>query len=97
MFHIIIFTNRSEKSLVAQRRIGYIIDYLTFEVYKYKCRGLYENHKYLYTLLLALKIDIQRKSIVHDEFHAFIKGLICSFSIAEAHVCSYKHVQVIKK
>uniref|UniRef100_A0A1B6CZR9 AAA+ ATPase domain-containing protein n=2 Tax=Clastoptera arizonana TaxID=38151 RepID=A0A1B6CZR9_9HEMI len=65
---------RSEKSLIASKRITFIIEYLTFEVFKYKCRGLYENHKYLFTLLLTLKIDIQRNNVSHEEFQNFIKG-----------------------
>lgn len=66
---------RSEKSLVAQRRIGYIIDYLTYEIFKYICRGLYESHKYMFTLLLTMKVDLQRRAINHEEFQNFIKGI----------------------
>ncbi|XP_054290039.1 dynein axonemal heavy chain 8-like [Macrosteles quadrilineatus] len=65
---------KSEKSLVAQKRINFIIDYLTYEVFKYKCRGLYESHKYMFTLLLTMKVDLQRKAITHEEFQNFIKG-----------------------
>ncbi|XP_075210479.1 dynein heavy chain 8, axonemal kl-3 [Lycorma delicatula] len=65
---------RSEKSVVASRRIVFIIEYLTYEIFKYKCRGLYEEHKYLFTLLLALKIDLQRNFITYEEFQNFIKG-----------------------
>ncbi|XP_043790719.1 dynein axonemal heavy chain 8 [Apis laboriosa] len=65
---------RSEKSPVTQRRINFIIDYLTFEIFKYKARGLYEIHKYMYILLMTLKIDLQREVINHEEFQYFIKG-----------------------
>ncbi|KAJ9594442.1 hypothetical protein L9F63_014127 [Diploptera punctata] len=65
---------RSERSPVTHKRINYIIEYLTFEIFKYKCRGLYECNKYLFTLLLALKIDMQRGYISNDEFQCFIKG-----------------------
>jgi dynein heavy chain len=64
----------SEKSPVTSRRINYIIEYLTFEVFKYQARGLYEVHKYLFTLLLTLKIDIQQQHISNEEFQCFIKG-----------------------
>ena len=50
------------------------MDYLTFVVFKYTARGLYENHKFLYTLLLALKIDLNRGYLTHEEFQTFIKG-----------------------
>lgn len=65
---------RSDKSPVPSRRMNYIIEYLTYEVFRYKCRGLYEIHKYLFALLMTLKIDMQRGYIDHREFQNFIKG-----------------------
>lgn len=65
---------RSEKSPVNQRRITYIIEYLTYEIFKYKARGLYQIHKYMFSLLMTLKIDLQRDAITYDEFQYFIKG-----------------------
>ncbi|XP_041950591.1 dynein heavy chain 8, axonemal-like [Alosa sapidissima] len=65
---------RSEKSLLTQKRISNIIEYLTFEVFRYTVRGLYENHKFIFTLLLALKIDLQKGCLFHNEFQTLIKG-----------------------
>ncbi|KAG7229074.1 hypothetical protein INR49_013193 [Caranx melampygus] len=65
---------RSEKSSKTQKRIANIIDYLTFEVFRYTVRGLYENHKFIFTLLLALKIDLQANKIEHNKFQILIKG-----------------------
>lgn len=65
---------RSETSVVIQRRINYIIEYLTYDIFKYKSRGLYEIHKYMFILLMTLKIDLQRGSIMHEEFQYLIKG-----------------------
>ena len=67
---------RSEKSPIASKRIKNIIDYLTFEVFRYSCRGLYENHKFLFTLLLPLKIGLRSGAIKHDELQTFIKGTV---------------------
>ncbi|CAJ1072667.1 dynein axonemal heavy chain 8-like isoform X3 [Xyrichtys novacula] len=65
---------RSEKSSKTQKRIANIIQYLTYEVFRYTARGLYENHKFIFTLLLALKIDLQNEKIKHDKFQILIKG-----------------------
>ncbi|CAG4978478.1 unnamed protein product [Parnassius apollo] len=65
---------RSTRSPITTKRIMFIIDYLTFDVFKYISRGFYEKHKYLFTVLLTLKIDLQREYITHEEFQTFIKG-----------------------
>ena len=65
---------RSKKSPLPQKRVSNIIEYLTFEIYSYSVRGLYENHKFLFTLLLTLKIDLERGHVKNREFHALIRG-----------------------
>ncbi|XP_022920277.2 dynein axonemal heavy chain 8 [Onthophagus taurus] len=65
---------RSEKSQITSRRLQFINDYLTFEIYKYTSRGLYEEHKFIFVLLMALQIDLQKRNITFEEFQVFIKG-----------------------
>ncbi|XP_026319440.1 dynein heavy chain 8, axonemal-like [Hyposmocoma kahamanoa] len=65
---------RSTPSPITTRRIASIIEYLTFDVFKFISRGFYEKHKYVFTLLLTLKIDLQKEYITFDEFQTFIKG-----------------------
>ncbi|EDQ85634.1 uncharacterized protein MONBRDRAFT_38754 [Monosiga brevicollis MX1] len=64
----------SQKSPVPAKRINIIIEYMTYEVFKYTCRSLYERDKFLFTILLALKIDLQRSHVKYNEFMSFIKG-----------------------
>ncbi|CAJ1081553.1 dynein axonemal heavy chain 5 isoform X1 [Xyrichtys novacula] len=64
----------SAKSPVTSKRIGNIINYLTYQVFCYTARSLYEEHKLLFTLLLALKIDLQARTISHPEVLTFVKG-----------------------
>ena len=70
-----VFMIRSEKCKDTEERINIILKYLTYQVWTYTLRGLYERHKALFTLMLAMKIDCYKGTITHDEFLAFIKGL----------------------
>lgn len=69
------FCPRSTKSSVTEERIENILRYLTCEVWKFTLRSLYERHKPLFTLMLAMKIDCHKGTITHEEFLAFIKGI----------------------
>ncbi|KAL5262750.1 hypothetical protein ACHWQZ_G008223 [Mnemiopsis leidyi] len=65
---------RSDKSPITAKRIKFIISYLTFAVFKYTVRGLYEEDRFLFTLLLALNIDLNSGRLRMEEFQTFFKG-----------------------
>ena len=49
--------DNSDKAPLASKRIVNIIDYLTFYVTCYMQRGLFERHKLIWVLMLAMKIE----------------------------------------
>ena len=74
---LVLFDNSVSKSKpthIIDKRIHNVLDYLTKSVWKYMDRGLYENHKFLFTLLLALKIDLNAGHVTYNEFLMFLKG-----------------------
>lgn len=64
----------SQKSPITTKRINNIIEYLTYEVFRYTARGFYENDKFTFTILLTMKIALKSGQIKHEEFQVFIKG-----------------------
>ena len=50
--------SKAKPTHLIEKRIANIEDHLTKSVWRYTSRGLYEKHKFLFTLLLALKIDL---------------------------------------
>ena len=74
---LVLFDNsvsRSKPTHIIDKRIHNILDYLTKSVWKYTDRGLYEHHKFLFTMLLALKIDLNAGHVTYQEFLIFLKG-----------------------
>ncbi|XP_035827717.1 dynein heavy chain 8, axonemal, partial [Aplysia californica] len=74
---LVLFDNsmsRSKPSPHTQKRIEIIIEYLTYEVWAYTSRSLYNQDRLLFTLLLAIKIDLTRGGVKPNEFQVFIKG-----------------------
>ena len=48
--------DEAERSALPSKRIANIIDTLTYKIYLYITRGLYEKHKLVFALMLANKI-----------------------------------------
>lgn len=64
---------QSEKSVITARRIHHIIEYMTHSVWAFAVRGMFKVDKMMTTLMLSLRIDLQRKAIRHEEFMVFIQ------------------------
>jgi len=64
----------AEKAAIPARRIGNIVDDLTFRTFLYVTRGYLEIHKKIYALLLALKLQLQSEIITMDHFGSLVKG-----------------------
>jgi len=64
----------SPKAAIPTKRIGNIIDELTFSTFLYIGRGLFEKHKSVFALLLALKCQLVSGAITIDHFNVFLKA-----------------------
>ena len=69
-----ISVTKSKQTHVIEKRLAIILDFLTKLIWKYTIRGLYEKHKFLFTLLVALKIDMNSGHISFTEFNLLLKG-----------------------
>lgn len=66
--------DRSERATMPSKRIHNIIDYMTYEIYLYVQRGLFERHKLLFALMLANKILASARVIRLADVDVFLKG-----------------------
>ena len=64
----------SEESSVPQKRIYTIIKYMSLRMWRFYTRGYFKKDFIMFTLSLALRIELQRKSILRDEIEVFLKG-----------------------
>ena len=80
LFFPIYFTFlRSNKVSIVSKRIANINEYLTYRITQYCCRGVFEKDKFLFLLLLAIKIDLVKGVIRGGELQAFLTGGASSF------------------
>lgn len=56
------------------RRIANIIEYLTFSSFQYSMRGLFQQHRQVFLLLLAIRVAMSQGDITTNEFASFVKG-----------------------
>ncbi len=66
--------DRSDKANMPSKRINNIIEYLTYEIYLYIQRGLFERHKIIFALMLTNKILLSAGKIRGADLDVFLKG-----------------------
>ncbi|CAM9275766.1 unnamed protein product, partial [Hapterophycus canaliculatus] len=64
----------ADKAALASKRVSNIIETMTFNVYRYISRGLYEQDKLSFKLILALKILLTARRLEQSDVTLFIKG-----------------------
>lgn len=66
--------DRSEKANMPSKRIHNIIEHMTYSIYVYIARGLFERHKLIFALMLANKILVSAGKILSADVDIFLKG-----------------------
>ena len=66
--------DQSPKAALPSKRVDHIIEYLTFHVYKYVNRGLYEKDKPTFKLMICFKILTTANKISSSDVSDLLKG-----------------------
>ena len=66
--------DRAEKATLASKRVTNIIDTMTYMVYRYINRGLYEADKLTFKLLVTIKIMITAGHLKTSDLTLFLRG-----------------------
>ena len=74
---------RAMRSPNTVERVQAILTTLNREVWRSTLRGLYERHQFLFTMLMAIKIDLHAGVLTHTEFMKLVKVFILIFQIKE--------------
>jgi len=64
----------SEKVQQTLKRVDRIINFLTYQVYRYMNRGLFERDKLMFKLTLALRIMVVAGSVTSNDVSLFLKA-----------------------
>ena len=64
----------AEPARLASKRVTNIMDELTYSVYRYINRGLYEQHKLLFVFILATRILVAANTISQGDVDLFLRG-----------------------
>lgn len=77
----------SNRSIVLQKRLDYLRNAVTNNLYESVSRGLFERDKMLYSLILYVKILLDSKSITREEVDFFLgdKTSVASMEPSQSH------------
>ena len=64
----------SEPARLVAKRVASIIDFLTYCVYRYINRGLYEIHKLTFVLIITLKVLVVAGTIAQSDVGLYLRG-----------------------
>ena len=65
---------QAERATIASKRVGNIIRKMTYMVYRYINRGLYEVDKLTFIILTLMKIMVQAKTLTATDVNLFLRG-----------------------
>ena len=66
--------DNSEKAAMPAKRIMNIIEFMTYSIYLYIQRGLFERHKVIFALMLTNKIQVSAGALSPELVNIFLKG-----------------------
>nr|CAD7455963.1 unnamed protein product [Timema tahoe] len=70
----IISTEKSQRSAILEERIVFLNEYHTYAVYRNTCRGLFEQHKLLFSFHMCIKILEAQGKVNLVEYNFLLKG-----------------------
>jgi dynein heavy chain len=66
--------DEAEKAALASKRVANIIDTMTYITYRYINRGLYEEHKLTFVLIMTLKVLVVAGHLTPGDVSLFLRG-----------------------
>eukprot|EP00918_Siedleckia_nematoides_P098482 GHVU01215515.1.p1 GENE.GHVU01215515.1~~GHVU01215515.1.p1 ORF type:complete len:1046 (-),score=222.14 GHVU01215515.1:1519-4500(-) len=66
--------HRSEKAQPMSKRVDKIVEFLTYQMYRYVNRGLFERHRRTFVVMVALKILVQANTLSGADVAILLKA-----------------------